>query len=214
MKGDFGTDRRHLERFSVKAFAVVETLMPGTEKVFQLNTPDISSGGAFFPGQLVSPPPDSYSVRVAIVGMRLCAAGVIGVEGSFGFLGNTSAKWTDVTNPLRIYNFNVLTLGLILRIPIMLDLNSAISIFGGSGGTYSLIGLSSDFTYPYEVLGTHFDDVEPDFGWYGKLGIGFYLSRNFFMDVTAYYSVLNAKYGGKQLDGTYLFLAVAFGLAF
>jgi hypothetical protein len=49
MEGDVSAERRHLERFSVKAFAVVQTLSSGPEKVFELSTQDVSSGGAFFP---------------------------------------------------------------------------------------------------------------------------------------------------------------------
>ena len=64
MKGDLSTDRRHLERFSVKAFAVVQTLMPGTEKVFELDTQDISSGGAFFPVEV--PLPTGEKVKITL----------------------------------------------------------------------------------------------------------------------------------------------------
>jgi PilZ domain len=64
MKGDIGTDRRHLERFSVKAFAVVQTLSPGTEKVFELDTQDISSGGAFFPMEV--PLPAGEKVKITL----------------------------------------------------------------------------------------------------------------------------------------------------
>lgn len=64
MKGDVGSDRRHLERFSVRAFAVVQTIEPGTEKVFELDTQDISSGGAFFPMEV--PLPTGEKVKTTI----------------------------------------------------------------------------------------------------------------------------------------------------
>lgn len=64
MKGDVGKDRRHLERFSVKAFAVVQTLVPGTEKVFELDTQDVSSGGAFFPVEV--PLPTGEKVKITL----------------------------------------------------------------------------------------------------------------------------------------------------
>ena len=49
MDNQSGLERRHLQRFTVKAFAVVQTVSPGQEKVFELRTQDISSEGAFFP---------------------------------------------------------------------------------------------------------------------------------------------------------------------
>ncbi len=49
MEYESGLERRHLQRFSVTAFAVVKTVSSGAEKVFELRTQDISSGGAFFP---------------------------------------------------------------------------------------------------------------------------------------------------------------------
>jgi PilZ domain len=64
MKGDLGTDRRHLERFSVKVFAVVQTVVSGKEKVFELDTQDISSGGAFFPVEV--PLPTGEKVKVTL----------------------------------------------------------------------------------------------------------------------------------------------------
>jgi hypothetical protein len=64
MEGEIGSDRRHVERFSVEAFAVVQTVSPGTEKVFELNTQDISSGGAFFPMEL--PLPTGEKVKITL----------------------------------------------------------------------------------------------------------------------------------------------------
>jgi len=64
MEGEFGSERRHLERFSVKAFAVVQTVSPGAEKVFELNTQDISSGGAFFPMEV--PLPTGEKVKITL----------------------------------------------------------------------------------------------------------------------------------------------------
>ena len=64
MEGEIGSERRHLERFSVKAFAVVQTVSPGAEKVFELNTQDISSGGAFFPMEV--PLPTGERVKITL----------------------------------------------------------------------------------------------------------------------------------------------------
>ena len=64
MEGEIGSDRRQLERFSVKAFAVVQTVAPGAEKVFELNTQDISSGGAFFPMEV--PLPTGEKVKITL----------------------------------------------------------------------------------------------------------------------------------------------------
>ena len=49
MESGIESERRSLERFSVRAFAVVRTVPPNTEKMYELYTQDISSGGAFFP---------------------------------------------------------------------------------------------------------------------------------------------------------------------
>ena len=64
MEGKIGSERRRLQRFSLKAFAVVQTLSPGTEKVFELSTLDISSGGAFFPMAL--PLPTGEKVKITL----------------------------------------------------------------------------------------------------------------------------------------------------
>ena len=64
MKREAGPERRQLERFSVKAFAVVQTVSPGVEKIFELNTSDISSGGAFFPVEV--PLPTGEKVKITL----------------------------------------------------------------------------------------------------------------------------------------------------
>jgi PilZ domain len=64
MEGKIGSERRSLERFSLKAFAVVQTMSPGTEKVFELSTQDISSGGAFFPMEI--PLPTGEKVKITL----------------------------------------------------------------------------------------------------------------------------------------------------
>jgi len=65
MEYESGLERRHLQRFSVRAFAVVQTVSPGAEKVFELRTQDISSEGAFFPMQV--PLPAGERVRVTLL---------------------------------------------------------------------------------------------------------------------------------------------------
>jgi hypothetical protein len=64
MADETGSERRHLERFSIKAFAVVQTVSPGTERVFELSTRDISSGGAFFPMEV--PLPTGEKVKITL----------------------------------------------------------------------------------------------------------------------------------------------------
>lgn len=64
MEGERGSERRHLQRFSVKAVAVVQTVSPGAEKVFELSTQDISSGGAFFPMEV--PLPTGEKVKITL----------------------------------------------------------------------------------------------------------------------------------------------------
>jgi hypothetical protein len=59
-----GSERRHLERFSVRASAVVKTVSPGVEKVFELSPTDISSGGAFFPMEV--PLPTGEKVKITL----------------------------------------------------------------------------------------------------------------------------------------------------
>jgi len=64
MEYESGLERRHLQRFSVTAFAVVKTVSSGAEKVFELRTQDISSGGAFFPMDV--PLPAGEKVKVTL----------------------------------------------------------------------------------------------------------------------------------------------------
>lgn len=64
MEGGTGPDRRRLERFSVKVFATVQTVSPGAERVFEVSTQDISSGGAFFPMEV--PLPTGEKVRITL----------------------------------------------------------------------------------------------------------------------------------------------------
>ncbi len=64
MESERGSERRHLQRFSVKAYATVQTLSPGTEKVFELQTQDVSSGGAFFPMEV--PLPTGEKVKITL----------------------------------------------------------------------------------------------------------------------------------------------------
>ena len=64
MQSKLGSERRKLQRFSLKVFAVVQTLSPGVERVLELSTQDISSGGAFFPMEL--PLPTGEKVKVTL----------------------------------------------------------------------------------------------------------------------------------------------------
>ena len=168
------------------------------------------------PDQLLYPVPDSYSALTAIIGIRHFFAGALGIEGSFGVMGTTSAMSSLVSEPLTVYDYHVATLGLIVRYPVALDYSSFLTVSAGGGATYSLLSLSTQFTSPFEAAGFYFYGINPDFGWYGKLGIGYYPMRNLFFDVTAYYTFLNAQFdvSGKQLEGTYFLIAVTLGVAF
>jgi len=64
MEGKIGSERRRLQRFSLKAFAVVQTGTSGRERVMELSTQDISSGGAFFPMEV--PLPTGEKVRITL----------------------------------------------------------------------------------------------------------------------------------------------------
>ena len=64
MTEEISSERRRLERFSVNAFAVVETVSPESAKVFELHTRDISSNGAFFPMEV--PLPAGEKVKVTL----------------------------------------------------------------------------------------------------------------------------------------------------
>ncbi len=64
MEDEGGSERRQLQRFSVKAYAVVKTTSPGVEKMFELCTQDISSGGAFFPMEV--PLPTGEKVKITL----------------------------------------------------------------------------------------------------------------------------------------------------
>lgn len=64
MESESGSERRQLQRFSVKAYAVVQTMSPSAEKMFELSTQDISSGGAFFPMEV--PLPTGEKVKITL----------------------------------------------------------------------------------------------------------------------------------------------------
>ena len=64
MESEIESERRQLQRFAVKAYATVQTTSPGSEKVFELNTQDISSGGAFFPMEV--PLPTGEKVKITL----------------------------------------------------------------------------------------------------------------------------------------------------
>jgi PilZ domain len=64
MEGENASEKRQLQRFSLKASAVVQTVSAGVEKVFELSTQDISSGGAFFPVEV--PLPTGEKVKVTL----------------------------------------------------------------------------------------------------------------------------------------------------
>ena len=64
MESEIGSERRRLQRFSLKAFATVQAGLHGSEKVFELLTQDISSGGAFFPMEV--PLPTGEKVKITM----------------------------------------------------------------------------------------------------------------------------------------------------
>ena len=66
METEEGKERRHLERFAVKAFAVVKTVSPSTEQMFELYTQDISSGGAFFPVEVPLPAGEKLKITLYV----------------------------------------------------------------------------------------------------------------------------------------------------
>ncbi len=64
MENEIRSEKILLQRFSLKATAVVQTVSAGTEKVFELSTQDISSGGAFFPMEV--PLPTGENVKITL----------------------------------------------------------------------------------------------------------------------------------------------------
>ena len=64
MEDKTGSERRHLQRFSLRASAVVQTSAEGAQKVFELYTQDISSNGAFFPMEV--PLPTGEKVKITL----------------------------------------------------------------------------------------------------------------------------------------------------
>jgi hypothetical protein len=64
MESKIESEKRRVQRFSLKAFAVVQSVSPGTEQVFKLSTQDISSRGVFFPEEL--PVPAGERVKVTL----------------------------------------------------------------------------------------------------------------------------------------------------
>lgn len=64
MDDQMDNDRRRLQRFSIKALAILRTLSVSRSQTFNLVTRDISSGGAFF--LMALPLPVGEKVKVTI----------------------------------------------------------------------------------------------------------------------------------------------------
>jgi len=64
MENETGPERRRLQRFSLRAVAVVQVASSGEERTFELSTQDISSGGAFFPMEV--PLPTGEKVKITL----------------------------------------------------------------------------------------------------------------------------------------------------
>ena len=64
MESNTGTEKRRVQRFSLKAFAVVQSVSRSTGKVFELSTQDISSRGVFFPEELPMPAGERVKITV------------------------------------------------------------------------------------------------------------------------------------------------------
>jgi hypothetical protein len=166
------------------------------------------------PDQTLSPPPDGLTALLPMFGIRTYFAGPLGGEVFAGIFGSTRTQLEGYKS-VTMYDFETINLGPILRFAFRVPGGSAVfSVFAGGGVTYSLLSLSSDYTSLFG--GLTFYDVLPDFGWYAKAGVAWYPSSSFFADATAWYYTANAKFdvGGKELDGTYFFLAFSVGFAF
>ncbi len=197
------------------ASAAAFGILPATEIYGSLSIGGLVSGyQKDMPTQMLSPAPDNFTALLPIIGIRHYVFGGLGIEGSFGLFGTTSAM-SPTTEPLKVYDYSVVTLGLVARHPVALDYESFLSIFGGAGITYSIVTLSQEFTSLFAAVGEYFYDVKPDYGWYGKAGIAYYMSRHLFFDLTAYYFFLNAHFDviDLQLAGNYLLVAVTLGVA-
>lgn len=64
MEVDQSQERRQLQRFMVKASALVQTIPQGEGQVLELFTKDISSNGAFFPMEV--PLPTGLKVKITL----------------------------------------------------------------------------------------------------------------------------------------------------
>ncbi len=166
------------------------------------------------PSQTLSPSPEWYAALMPMLGIRTYFAGPLGLEAAFGLFGSTQGEHGGY-DPVKVYDFNVISLGPILRYIFRTGGGvSTFALFAGGGVNYSFITLSNSYTSLFS--GFSFYDVLPDFGWYAKGGIAWYLTPGVFFDTTLEYSTMNAKFdvSGKALDGVYILLAFSAGFAF
>lgn len=165
------------------------------------------------PNQTLSPTPDSLTALMPMLGVRTYLLGPLGIEASFVIFGSTSAN-TNGYDSLGMYSYSVANLGLILRAGFRTGRSSAIAVFAGGGANYSFLSLSSDYTSLFS--GVIFYNVLSDIGYYAKAGIAWYPFPGFFMDISGWYYLINAKFdvSGKKLDGAYFLGAMSMGFAF
>jgi len=164
--------------------------------------------------QTLSPVPDSCSTFLPIIGIRSYVADPLGIEASFGFSGITKANCAGY-EPLNVYDYSMSNLGLVFRYAFRLPGSRNGCAFSvGGGANYSFLSLSDAYTSLFS--GFSFYNVLSDIGWYAKTSLAWYPSPGFFLDATAWYYFINAKFdvSGKQLDGYYILFAVFLGLAF
>jgi hypothetical protein len=64
MENKIGSERRTLQRFLLKAPAVIQKVSHNADRVLELSTHDISSGGAFF--SVEAPLPVGEEVRITL----------------------------------------------------------------------------------------------------------------------------------------------------
>jgi hypothetical protein len=198
----------------LSSYANAEVPLPATEIWASISFGGLLSGfQKDLPDQTLSPTPDGYTAIVPFVGVRHYFIDAAGIEASFVVLGSTTANSSQASNGLKMYDYQAVNLGLILRHAFR-DPNGKVSlaIFAGGGANYSFLTLSSDYTSLFS--GISFYKVVSDIGWYAKAGIASYQFSSFFLDATAYYYFINAKFdvSGQKLDGGYFLVAFSIGV--
>lgn len=165
------------------------------------------------PEMILAPKPDSFSSMNFSATIQAYFTKNLGLETSYSFSGTTKA-FLKGYEPMSCYDNKYLEFGPVARL--IGKIGSSIWSLNLSGGvTYSMLSINSEFddffisNYNYT-----FREVEPDFGFYAKIGVKNYFYNYFFSGIELKYLSLNNKFkGSDDFNGKYVNFNFNLGLA-